>query len=188
MPQWFVEWRRSLTFKLMVSYLLAWGLAAALVGTVIGLVLQFQPVNSSLRNAQRLTQLLGDALVFDAQGKPQRIDGIDQLGWLSRSLPEDFSYQISDRQGRVFLSSAPAGKAMPEPPTSTSWRAMKMVRPGTSSVRLSTRICASPLRSESWIAKEPCRITHSHSPERDSWEHDGRALMGPREFRGERRC
>lgn len=116
MPQWFVEWRRSLTFKLMVSYLLAWGLAAALVGTVIGLVLRFQPVNSSLRNAQRLTQLLGDALVFDAQGKPQRIDGIDQLGWLSRSLPEDFSYQISDRQGRVFLSSAPAGKAMPEPP------------------------------------------------------------------------
>ena len=117
MPQWFVEWRRSLTFKLMVSYLLAWGLTAALVGTAMWLVLQFHPINSSLRNAQRLTQLLGDSLVFDAQGHPQRIDGIEQLGWLSSSHPEDFWYQISDRQGRVFLSSVPAAQALPEPPS-----------------------------------------------------------------------
>ena len=117
MPPWFVEWRRSLAFKLMASYLLAWGLVAALVATAVWLALQFPSASGSLRNAERLTELLGDALVFAAQGRPQRIAGLDQLDWLTSALPDDFSYQVSDQQGRVFLSSAPAGNAMPEPPS-----------------------------------------------------------------------
>ncbi|WP_066256149.1 sensor histidine kinase [Hydrogenophaga flava] len=116
MPQWLVDWRQSLAFKLMVSYLLAWGLAAALVGVAVWVALQFQPADSSFRNAQRLTRLLGDSLVFDAQGRPQRIDGMDRLEWLTRALPDDFSYRVSDRQGRVFLSSTTAVGVQPEPP------------------------------------------------------------------------
>ncbi len=116
MPPWFVEWRRSLAFKLMASYLLAWGLTAALIGTAMWLALQVQPSDNSLRNAQRLTQLLGDSLVFDSQGHPQRIEGSDQLAWLSIALPEDFSYQVRDQQGKVFLSSPAANNAPPQPP------------------------------------------------------------------------
>ncbi len=116
MPQWFVEWRRSLAFKLMASYLLAWGLAAALVATAVWLALQFPTANGSLRNAERLTELLGDALVFDGQGRPQRIDGLDQLDWLTRALPDDFSYRVSDQQGRVLLASPAAPQRPPDPP------------------------------------------------------------------------
>lgn len=116
MPQWLVNWRGSLAFKLMVSYLAAWGLTAALVGVAMWLVLQFQPSNSSLRNAQRLTHFLANSLVFDAQGQPQRIDGIEKVQWLTTALPEDFSYRVSDRQGRVFLSSTPAAQVPREPP------------------------------------------------------------------------
>lgn len=116
MPQWFADGRKSLAFKLMVSYLLAWMLTAALLATTIWVVLQFQPTDGSLRNAQRLTQLLGDSLIFDAQGQPQRIEGIDQIEWMTSALPEDFSYRISDQNGRVFLSSPSAGSATAKPP------------------------------------------------------------------------
>ena len=40
MPPWKLEWRQSLTFKLLVFYMLAWVLTASLVGAVLWLVVR----------------------------------------------------------------------------------------------------------------------------------------------------
>jgi signal transduction histidine kinase len=105
MPQWRHEWRQSLTFKLLASYLLAWVLTVALVGAVLWLVFQFQTSDRARHSAERIAHVVADTLVFDAQGRLLGLDWQDELQWLPAALPEDLSYQVSDRSGRVHLQS-----------------------------------------------------------------------------------
>jgi len=105
MPQWRNEWRQSLTFKLLASYLLAWVLTVALVGAVLWLMLQVQSSDKSSHSAERIAHVVADTLVFDAQGRLLGLDWQDELQWLPAALPEDLSYQVSDSSGHVHLQS-----------------------------------------------------------------------------------
>jgi len=118
MPLWRTEWRQSLTFKLLASYLLAWVLMVALVGAVLLLVLQFQTSDRARHSAERIAHVLADLLVFDAQGRLSRLDWQNELQWLPEALPQDLSYQVSDSSGRVYLSSPLSlnPKGGPQPP------------------------------------------------------------------------
>lgn len=115
MPPWKLEWRQSLTFKLMASYLLAWVFTVSLVGAVLWLVVQSQSSKSAPHSAERLANMLGDMLVYDAQGVPLRLEWRDNMQWLPEALPHDLTYRVSDSSGRVRLAS-PAATALPGVP------------------------------------------------------------------------
>lgn len=118
MPQWKHEWRQSLGFKLLASYLLAWLLTVALISAVLWLVLQFQANDRARHSAERMTHVLASMLVFDAQGQLLRLDWQDELQWLPEALPHDIAYQVSDRTGRVLLKSPTPSRThgAPQPP------------------------------------------------------------------------
>jgi two-component system, OmpR family, sensor histidine kinase QseC len=118
MPRWSREWRQSLGFRLLFSYLLAWLLTVALISAVLWLVLQFQANDRARSSAERVTHVLADMLVFDAQGRLLRLDWRDELQWLPQALPQDLRYQVSDSAGRIHLASPtpPSATAMPQPP------------------------------------------------------------------------
>ena len=96
MPLWKPDWRQSLTFKLLASYLLAWMLTVALASAAFWLVLQFQTSDRARHSAERITHVVADMLVFDTQGRLLRLDWQDELQWLPEALPQDLSYQVSD--------------------------------------------------------------------------------------------
>jgi signal transduction histidine kinase len=130
MPLWKPDWRQSLTFKLLASYLLAWVLTVALVGAVLWLVLQFQAGDRARHSAERITHVLADMLVFDTQGRLLRLDWQDELQWLPEALPQDLSYQVSDSSGRVHLQSAPPPNPMGVPPLQLYSHTLQVTRAG----------------------------------------------------------
>jgi two-component system, OmpR family, sensor histidine kinase QseC len=105
MPQWRNEWRQSLTFKLLATYLLAWVLTVALAGAVLLLVLHLQAGDRAHHSAERIAHEVADTLVFDAQGRLSGLNWQDELQWLPEALPQDLSYQVSDSSGHVHLQS-----------------------------------------------------------------------------------
>jgi len=117
MPRWRREWPQSLTFRLLASYMLAWLLTVALISAVLWLVFQFQTSDRARHSAERVTHVLADMLVFDAQGRLLRLDWRDELQWLPQALPHDIAYQVSDSTGRVHLTSPtpPSSKGAPQP-------------------------------------------------------------------------
>lgn len=145
MPLWKPDWRQSLTFKLLASYLLAWVLTVALVGAVLWLVLQFQAGDRARHSAERITHVLADMLVFDTQGRLLRLDWQDELQWLPEALPQDLSYQVSDSSGRVQLQSAPPPNPMVVPRLPLYSHTLQVTRAGntwTIQARVSDRLVA----------------------------------------------
>lgn len=130
MPRWRHEWRQSLGFKLLASYLLAWLLTVALISAILWLVLQFQANDRARHSAERMTHVLAGMLVFDAHGQLLRMNWQDGLQWLPEALPHDIVYQVSDHTGRVRLKSpAPlSARGAPQPPLYT--HTLDVVRAG----------------------------------------------------------
>jgi two-component system, OmpR family, sensor histidine kinase QseC len=117
MPQWRREWPQSLTFRLLVSYMLAWLLTVALISAVLWLVFQFQTKERGQHSAERMAHVLADMLVFDAKGRLLRLDWRDELQWLPQTMPHDIAYLVTDSTGQVHLKSPPASGSdgMPQP-------------------------------------------------------------------------
>lgn len=100
-----LEWTQSLAFKLLATYLLAWVLTVALIGAGLWLVFQAPTSDKAFYSTERLAQGLSEMLVFDPQGRPQRLDWQDNMQWLPEALPQDFAYQVLDSGGKVHLAS-----------------------------------------------------------------------------------
>lgn len=114
MPWWKAEWRKSFTVQLLATYLVAWLLTLGVLGTSFWILLN----NMEAGKAQEAAQAISKAIVFDAQGAPERIDLKDDFTWLLEAMPMDLRYRVTDAADRVYIASpavAPAsGSAQPQ--------------------------------------------------------------------------
>lgn len=114
MPWWKAEWRKSFTVQLLATYLVAWLLTLGVLGASFWILLN----NMEAEKAQEAAQAISKAIVFDAQGTPERIDLKDDFTWLLEAMPMDLRYQVTDVADRVYIASpavAPAsGSAQPQ--------------------------------------------------------------------------
>lgn len=103
------RWRplASLSARLLLAYLGAWLLAAALAGASIAWFLRGDPQHWTDHSTLGIAHDMAQRLVLNAQGQPVSAPWPEGVQWLAQASPLDLGWRVFDAQGRVLLWSSP---------------------------------------------------------------------------------
>ena len=107
MPSRFNQWSNRLGTRLLVTYLGAWFLTAALVAASVAGVLHFYGDRIIHHSVIEVARLLGSNLRFDDHGRPMPVVGQDNIAWVVSAMPQDIGYRVFNDRGDVLLWSSP---------------------------------------------------------------------------------
>jgi two-component system sensor histidine kinase QseC len=109
------RWRHSLAARLLVSYLAALVLTAAVVGGGAAVLLAWFPgVLDNLSLTAHARHIARD-LQWDAQGRPAAVVRPPAVEWIYAAVAQDIKYRVVDATGQVVLASEPQAQALAPP-------------------------------------------------------------------------
>ncbi|MES2901625.1 MAG: ATP-binding protein [Pseudomonadota bacterium] len=118
---------RSIRLQLLVAYVIALLLAAVAAGLMFFILFVWRAEGPVRKGLPLQAEWIADAIVYDASGRPLRLDQQRNSPWIYASIPDDLKYAVLDSAGTVLFSSENTRKAF-VPPGLTFFQLPPLVR------------------------------------------------------------
>ena len=100
------RWNNRLSTRLLVTYLVAWFLTAALIAASVMTVLNLYGEQLIHHSVVEVARYFGERLEFDQHKRPTPIAPQKNADWVVSALPNDIGYRVYDDRGDVLLWSS----------------------------------------------------------------------------------
>lgn len=115
---------RSIRVQLMASYLTVLLLTAGATALAFLILFDWRGEDASaLKGLKLQAKWIEQSLVFDATGRPLRLDPHGEFSWIYDSIGKDLQYALLDRDGRMLFGSMSAPRPLAHPGQAATSRA-----------------------------------------------------------------